>query len=148
MNPKLAAIVTVAVIIALVVVSFSLYYQVPQSYSESQTLTLAFQNNPPWRQSICIPGTNAGSPKWTNVSFTWTTGGSGTADVVIWPSGNAPGQSVYNVTGTFGSGFYSSQGTEYFAVFNPSGSSLVVTISLSYVLPGHVWGGPITGPVC
>ena len=92
--------------------------------------------------------TSAGSPNWTNVSFTWTTGGSGTADLVIWPSGNAPGQSVYNTTATSGSGFYSSQGTEDFAVFNPPGPSLVLTISLLFVLPGHVWGGPIAGPVC
>ncbi|MGA8604804.1 MAG: hypothetical protein WB788_07080 [Thermoplasmata archaeon] len=49
MNPKLAAIITVAVIIVLVAVSLSLYYLVPQQYSENRTLTLAFQDNPPWR---------------------------------------------------------------------------------------------------
>ena len=145
-NPKLLFPV-IALAVCLVVVAV-LWDVVPQSYSEHQTITLSFQQSPPWRSSICIPGTTSGSLNYTNVSFTWATNNSAVVDLVVWPSGNNPGQFVYNVTASSGSGWYSSQGTEYFAVFGTPSLSTVVTVSLSYTLPGHVLGGSIVNPTC
>lgn len=146
LNAKWLAII--GAIVVVVVVIAVLYYVTPQSYSEKRSLTLSFQQNPPWRNSICIPGTTSGNPDFTNVSFTWSSSNSAVVDLVIWPPGNIPEQFVYNVTASSGSGWYSSQGTEYFAAFGAPSPTTVVTIDLSYTLPGHTLGGPIAGPTC
>ncbi|MGA8276198.1 MAG: hypothetical protein WB789_09470 [Thermoplasmata archaeon] len=146
MNPKLVGGIVVG--IALVVLIVALYYWVPEEISEHSTLTLTYEQNPPWRQTICIPGTNSGHPNWTNVSFSWTVEGTGPVTLVVWESGQSSNSPVYNVTGVAGLGWYSSQGTEYFSAFGAESPSVQVTVDLSYVLPGHLFGGPIVQPQC
>ena len=145
-GPKLIA--AIAVIVVTVATIAILWFYAPKSYQESRSLSLSFQQNPPWRDSTCIPGSSPGNSNGTNVSFSWSTSSSAAVDLVIWPSGNPPGQSVYNATASSGSGWYNSQGTEWFAVFGAPGPSTVVTIDLTFTLPGHVLGGPIAGPAC
>ncbi len=147
MNVKVAlGIVAAGVIVVAAVVAS--YYAVPKTYPEHLSLSLNFEQNPPWRASACIQGTVSGNPDYTNVSFTWTTGSAQSVTLVVWPQGNIPGQSVYNTTASSGLGWYSSSGTEYFAAFGAPSASTVVTIQLAYYMPGHQWGGPIAGPVC
>jgi hypothetical protein len=144
----LAIVVPVIVVAVLLILLWYLYDVAPASYSEHKTVMLTFEQNPAWRASICIPGTNSGQPDWTTVSFNWTSGTAQIVTLVVWQHPLSPDQSVYNRTATSGSGFYSSQGTEEFAAFAAPSPSTVVTIQLSYTLPGHQWGGPIAGPTC
>jgi hypothetical protein len=139
------AVVAVVVIVVVLVV---LWYVVPKQFAEERTLSLNYEQNPPWRTSICIPGTTSGNPDYTTVSFNWTTSPAQRVTLVIWPSGNIPDQSVYNMTASSGNGSYSSQGTEYFSAFGVTNVAVVVTIDISYALPGHYFGGPIAGPNC
>jgi hypothetical protein len=149
LNPKLlgiiAAIVAVLVLVGLV---WYLYAVSPATYSRTQPLQLSFEQTPPWRTSYCIPGTEAGQPEFTNVSFNWTTRGGQQVDFVVWPSPGVPGAPVYNMTAASGSGHYSSQGTEWFAAFGVPSPSTVVSIQLAFTVPGHTWGGPIVNIPC
>jgi hypothetical protein len=146
------------VLVTVVVVILLLALVVPAQYPEHQTLTL---DSAAWHQTVCVPDETQFGGVTTNVSFTWWTPNPSPitlqASYIVWPAGAFQPSNlvVYSDAGTSGSGWYTSgpypanSGSENFDVIAGPGPLVTpVYVNISYVLPGHVLGGPATVPGC
>lgn len=138
----------VLIALGLLAVFLVVALEVPVRYQETPSLVLNARDD--WTSCLCIPlqGTTT-----TNVSFVWTSGGTGYATLVAFPlSWGSPSKGTdYNVTASSGNGSFLSGpkngGMEEFYVEGTPLTSLSIEVTFSYILSGTLLNSspPIQG---